>query len=143
MKKTATMLVTAATAWGLLAGCGGDDAYCVAVKDNQSALNVFGTKKTEATLTKEAKAVRSIATVAPDKTKKNWSTLAAALDDVLAAHDKAGIPIEDLADPEKLAEVDQKDLATINKAYDGFNKTGTQRTAIVKNVESACGVTLK
>jgi hypothetical protein len=143
MHKTVSLLVTAFVATAVLAGCGGDDPYCAAVKEQKGALDNFGKKRTDAAFTTYAKALRSIATTAPDAIKDDWSKLAAVTDGVLAAHKSVDLPLEDMTDTAKVGALDADGLATLNKAYDAFNGTTKQRKAVVKHVDEACGVTLK
>jgi hypothetical protein len=143
MNRAATGVLTGAVAIALLAGCGGDDAYCAAVKENRSALDGFGTKDTQADFTTETKAVQNIATTAPDGIKDDWAAVGAAMERVTKAQKAADITLEDMADADALGEVGEKDLAAINKAYDVFNKTTKQRAAVVKDVRTTCEITLK
>jgi hypothetical protein len=143
MSKTASMLVTSVLAVTVLAGCGGDDPYCAAVKENQASLDSFGQKRNEKAFTTYAKALRAIATDAPDTIKDDWSKLGAVTDGVLKAHDKVGLPLQDMTDTAKVAALDSDDLARLNKAYDKFNDTGKQRKAVVADVKKTCDVTLK
>jgi hypothetical protein len=143
MQKTAVVLVAALSALSVLSGCGGDDAYCAAVKDNKAALNGFLTKKTDAAFTGYVKAARAITATAPDSSKDEWAKVASATDRVLKAHRKAGISIQDLMnDPDERAKLDEADLASIQKTFDAFNKTAEQRTAVVKDVKDVCDITL-
>lgn len=143
MLRTAAMLVTAVVSTTVLAGCGGDDPYCAAVKEQQSALNSFGQKRTDAGFTTYAKAVRAIATTAPDTSKDDWAKLGSVTDNVIKAQKKAGIALEDMSDTALVEKLSADDLASLNKAYDAFNDTTAQRTAVVKDVKSACDITLK
>jgi hypothetical protein len=143
MNKTVQLLVTGVVAASVLAGCGGDDPYCAAVKEQKTSLDSFGAKKTDKGLKREAEAVRIIATEAPDKAKKNWSTVGAALDDVLAALKSADTTLQAMADPQTVRDMDQDDVDRIRKAYDVFNETSVQRAALVKDIASTCDITLK
>lgn len=143
MSRIAAVLVTSVVAATVLAGCGGDDPYCAAVKENQSALNSFGEKRTEKGFTTYAKALRAIATTAPDTIKDDWSKLGSVTDGVLKAHDKVGLALDDMTDTAKVAELDSDDLARLNKAYDAFNDTAKQRKAVVADVKKTCEITLK
>jgi len=143
MLKTAAVLVTAVVAVTGLAGCGGDDPYCAAVKDNVTTLKTFGDNKTDAGYAKYAEAIRAIATTAPDGIKDDWSKLGSVTDGVIKAQKKAGIRLQDMADSAKVEKLDSDDLATLNKAYETFVDTASQRTAIVKDVEATCDVSLE
>jgi len=143
MRKIVQLLVTGVVAVSVLAGCGGDDPYCAAVKEQKTALDSFGTKKTDKGLKAEAEAVRLIATEAPDTSKKNWSTVGAALDDVLAALKSGDTTLQAMADPETIRAMPQDDVDRIRKAYSVFNETSVQRAALVEDVASTCDITLK
>jgi len=143
MRKTVQLLVTGVVAASVLAGCGGDDPYCAAVKEQKTSLDSFGTKKTDKGLKAEAEAVRIIATEAPDTSKKNWSKVGAALDDVLEALKSGDTTLQAMADPETVREMPQDDVDRIRKAYDVFNQTSTQRAALVKDIASTCDIALK
>jgi hypothetical protein len=143
MSKTTATLVMGVLAATVLAGCGGEDAYCAAVTENKRALDSFGTKTTQADLETETKAVQSVATTAPDEIKQDWSTVGAAMDRVTKELESADLTIEDLADPDERSQLSEDDLAGIAKAYDAFNKTEKQREAIVLDVLERCEITLK
>lgn len=143
MNKTAAVLVTAVVAGSVLAGCGGDDPYCAAVKDNKSALDTFGKKRTDAGFTRYADALRAITTTAPDSSKDDWAKLGSVTSRVVKAHKKAGIALQDMDDPAKVGRLSAADLKSLNNAYAAFNDTTKQRTAVVKDVKDVCGVTLK
>jgi hypothetical protein len=141
--KTAAALATTLIAAAVLSGCGGDSAYCTAVKDNQRALNSFGTATTDAAFAKEARAVRRIAATDPEKIGRDWTSIDTAMRGVLKAQKKAGITFDGLNDPEKRAEADDADVEAIQKAYGRFNDTAKQRKAVVEDVKKTCDVTLK
>ena len=143
MNRFATALVTTAVAGAVLAGCGGDSPYCASVKENQKALDSFGQKRTTAGFTSYDKAVRAIRKTAPDEIKADWAALDKALRGVLKAHDEVGIALEDMKDTTKLQALSSDDLATLNDSYEKFEKTGSQRSAIVADLKSSCSVTLK
>jgi hypothetical protein len=143
MRNTVQLLVTGVVAAAVLAGCGGDDPYCAAVKEQKTSLDSFGTKKTDKGLKAEAEAVRIIATEAPDTSKKNWSTVGAALDDVLKALKSGDTTLQAMADPETIREMPQDDVDRIRKAYAVFNETSVQRAALVKDIASTCDIALK
>jgi hypothetical protein len=143
MNRTVQLLVTGVVAASVLAGCGGDDPYCAAIKEQKTALDSFGSKKTDKGLKREAEAVRIIATEAPDKSKKSWSTVGAALDDVLAALKSADTTLQEMADPATIRAMEQDDVDRIRKAYAVFNETSVQRAALVKDIASTCDITLK
>jgi hypothetical protein len=141
--RAAAAIATAVVALTALAGCGGDDPYCAAVKDNLAPLKTFGDKKTDAGYAGYAKAVRAIATNAPDTVKKDWSKLGSVTDGVIKAQKRAGIKLEDMSDPAKVEKLSSDDLTTLNKAYSTFVDTAEQRKAIVDNVEETCDISLQ
>ena len=141
--RTAAVLAATLLSGGVLGGCGGDSPYCSAVKDNQAALNSFGTAVSDKTFAREAKAVRTIAATEPEKIGDDWTAIDKAMRRVLSAQKKTGITFADLADPDKRAAADSDDIETINKAYGAFNDTVEQRKAVVEDVSSTCDVTLK
>ncbi|MET0766325.1 MAG: hypothetical protein ABWY50_01650 [Aeromicrobium sp.] len=143
MNRTAATLAMGVFAVAALAGCGGEDPYCAAIEENKAALDSFGTKRTEAAFTTYAKALRSVATTAPDEVKDEWAKLGSVTDGVLKAHQSVGLPLEDMTDTAKVADLDADDLETVNTAYEAFNKTGKQRTAVVQDVLERCEITLK
>lgn len=143
MNRFASALITTVVAGAVLAGCGGDSPYCASVKENQTALDSFGQKRTTAGFTSYDKAVRAIRKTAPDDIKGDWAALDKALRGVLKAHEEVGISLEDMKDPAKLQALGSDDLATLNDSYERFQKTGTQRSAIVANIKSSCSITLK
>lgn len=141
--KTAAVLATTLLAAAVLSGCGGDSAYCAAVKENQRALDRFGSATTDAAFAKEARAVRSIAATDPEKVAGDWTTIDRAMQGVQKAQKKAGITFDGLNDPDKRAEADDADVEAIEKAYARFNDTTKQRTTVVADVEKTCKVSLK
>jgi hypothetical protein len=140
--KTAAALATTLLAAAVLSGCGGDSAYCAAVKDNQRALDSFGTTPTDAAFAKEARAVRRVAATDPEKVADDWSAIDRAMRGVQKAQKKAGITFDGLNDPEKRAEADDADVEAIQKAYARFNDTAKQRKTVVDDVKKTCDVTL-
>lgn len=140
--KIATLILTLVVSV-VLTGCGGDDPYCVAIKENRASLDGFGQTRTDAAFAKNAKTVRSIAMTSPDKVKDDWSKLGEVTDGVVKAHKSAGIALEDMSDTAKVDALDENELKALNKAYDEFNDTAAERKAVVANVKSACDITLK
>lgn len=138
-----TALITTAVAGAMLSACGGEDPYCAAVTEHQKVLNSFGDKRTDAGFTSYGKAAKAIGAVAPDTVKQDWTTLASVTTGVLAAHQKVGIPLEDMTDPAKVEALSSDDLKRLNTAYDAFNDTAAQRKAVVADVKTACDITLK
>jgi hypothetical protein len=143
VNKTASVLVMAISAVSVLAGCAGEDPYCAAVKQHRSALESFGGDKTSADFTREAKAIRQVASTAPDGSKDDWAAVGAAMDRVLKVHKKAGVTLQDMRDVEKVAAAEQDDLDAIREALEAFNGTADRRAAMVKDVKDVCDITLK
>ncbi|MGQ2911496.1 MULTISPECIES: hypothetical protein [unclassified Aeromicrobium] len=141
--KHAATAVAATLAGVLLAGCGGQSPYCGAVEKNADTLNSFGKTRTDAAYTSYSKTFKSIAKDAPAGVKDDWTTLAKVTDGVLAAQKKVGLPLEDMRDEKVVAELDDAQLKTLNDAYEAFNATADQRTAVVKNAKTECEITLK
>lgn len=132
-----------ALAGTLLAGCGGQSPYCETVEKNVDNLNTFGKTRTNEAYGSYAKSFRAVAKVAPKTVQDDWNTLAKVTDDILAAQKKVGLSLEDMSDKKKLADLDDAKLETLNTAYEAFNDTADQRTAVVKNVKTECEITLK
>lgn len=143
MKKPVAALISTIVAGAVLAGCGGDDPYCAAIQENRKVLNDFGQTRTDAAFAKYAKAVRSVATTAPDDVTDDWAKLGAVTDGVVKAHKSADISLEDMATPAKVEALGEKDLASLNKAYEKFNDTAKQRKAVVSSAKKDCEITLK
>jgi len=139
----AAALVTAVVALTVLTGCGGDDPYCAAVKEHRSALDSFGKKVTSKAFESDVKAVQAITSTAPDSSKDDWAAVGAAMEKVTDAQEEAGIKLEDMTDPAKYGELDSDALASLNKAYEGFNDTSKQRKAAFEDVQSVCDITLR
>lgn len=143
MIRTVALLVTTSVAATVLAACGGDSAYCAAVKDHQMTLQGFGSKKTDASFTSYAKVTRQIGKVAPADVAEQWRTITSATQGVLKAHRQVGISLEDMKDPDKLAGLDEADRATIQASYDSFNTSRTARKKVVASIREECDVTLR
>lgn len=141
--KHAATAVAAALAGVLLAGCGGQSSYCAALEKNADTLNSFGKTRTDAAYTSYSKTFKSIASDAPAGVKDDWTALAEVTDGVLAAQDEVGLSLEDMRDEEVVGELDEAQLKTLNDAYEAFNATSDQRTAVVKNAKTECEITLK
>ncbi|MFL6090356.1 MAG: hypothetical protein ACJ71Z_09475 [Aeromicrobium sp.] len=131
----ATLLLTALT------GCG-TSPYCKAVEDNKVALNSLGEQKTNAAYVEYAQAFRAVVQVAPAGIRKDWSRLADVTQGVVVAQRKAGISLEDMLVPDKIAQVPPDKLKLLNDAYEAFNNTTAERKAVVKNVKDECGIVL-
>jgi hypothetical protein len=143
MKKAATVMVTTIVGITTLSGCGGGNPYCDVVEHNQSTLNTFGQKRTNAAYTKYAKAFADVGKEAPASIKKDWTALSTVTTGILQAQDKAGIKLEEMTDTAKLSKLNKGQLEQINAAYEKFNGTNKQRNAVVKNVQQECDIKLK
>lgn len=135
--------VVASLAALVLTGCGGQSPYCSTIEKNADVLNSFGKTRTDAGYTAYAKAFRAVAKQAPASVEKDWAALADVTDGVLAAQKKVGLSLEDMTDKTVVAKLDQTQLSTLNEAYEKFNDTSSQRTAVVKNAKTECEITLK
>lgn len=138
----AVPVVGALLATSLLAACGGDNPYCVAVEKDQASLNSFRVS-TSADFAKAYKAVTAIAETAPATSVKDWDATAAAMRGVIRAHRAVGITIDGLKDETKRAQLSTADIDSLNKAYDAFNDTEKARTAMVADAAETCDITLK
>ncbi len=142
MKRAVVGVVTTVVAFGILSACGGDSAYCAAVKDKQTTLNSLGDKRTNAAYRSYASAFKSVAKVSPPTVKQDWTELAEVTASVLNAQKKVGVKLEEMSDQSKVKGLDTDQLKTLNNAYEAFNKTTPQRRAVVKNVKEECEITL-
>ena len=132
-----------ATAAVLLAGCAGQSEYCQAVEENASTLESLGKDRSDAAYTQYAETFETVAADAPESVKAQWTELAEATRGVLAAQSDVGLALEDMGDDAKVAELSSDQLASLNEAYETFNATTDQRTAVVKNVKQECDITLQ
>lgn len=143
MKKTATVLVTTIVAILALTGCGGGSPYCDAVEKNKSTLNTFGQKRSDAAYAKYASVFKAVAKESPAAVKKDWMALSTATSGIISAQKKAGVKLEDMTNTAKVKKLNQAQLKQLNQAYEAFNATTKQRTAVVKNVLQECDIKLK
>jgi len=139
--RTATGLAGVAVVLATLTGCGQSE-YCKAVDDNQVALNSLGEKRTNAAYLSYARALRTVANLAPVTVRKDWTKLADVTSDVVKAQRQAGISLEDMLVEDKLTKVPPEKLKLLNTAYEAFNNTAAERKAVVKNVKDECEITL-
>ena len=143
MSRTAAFLVTTIVCVTMLSGCGGGNAYCDAVKKDEASLNTFGEKRTDAAYASYTKVLEGIAKVAPKAIKKDWTALADVTKGVIAAQKEVDLKLEEMTDPAKVKKLSEAQLKKLNTAYEAFNGTTAQRTAVVKNVKQECKITLK
>ena len=143
MSRTAAFLASTLVSVAMLSGCGGGNAYCDAVKKDESSLNTFGQKRTDAAYASYVKVFDGVAKVAPASIKKDWKSLADVTKGVIAAQKAVDLKLEDMTDTAKVKKLTPAQLSQLNKAYEAFNGTTTQRAAVVKNVKQECKITLK
>lgn len=143
MKKAAALTVTMALAAATLAGCGGDSEYCATVKENVSALDSFGKKKTDAAFTKYRRAANDISKVAPPPSDKDWQALTKAMVSVRKAQKAAGLKLEDTS-AQAVAGLSTAQSVGLSNAYEDFTEAVADHGDKIKNqVKSECGVSLK
>lgn len=141
--RPAAWIVAAAVAAGTLAGCGGDSQYCAAVKENVSALDTFGKKKTDKAFTTYRRTTLELAELAPEPVGKDWKALAKAISNVQKAQKAAKLSLEDVS-VETVAGLSTEQSQRLDKSYRGFTDAVAEHGGVVKkNVESECGVKLK
>lgn len=143
MRRHLASAVAVAAATVLLAGCGGQSAYCSTVEENTETLNSFGKTRTTEAYQSYAETFRTVASEAPAAVEDDWMALAEATEGVLAAQEDVGLALQDMQDEEKVAELEEGQLSALNESYEAFNDTTDQRTAVVKNVKTECEITLK
>lgn len=143
MTRTAALLISTIACATVLSGCGGESAYCKAVDKDKSSLNTFGQKRTDAAYAGYAKVFDGVAKVAPKAIQKDWTALADVTKGVIAVQKKVGVSLEEMSDTAKVKKLTEDQLKQLNTAYEAFNGTTAQRTAVVKNVKQECKITLK
>jgi hypothetical protein len=143
MKRSAALMVVTIVAATTLSGCGGGNAYCDAVDNGKATLNTFGQKRTDAAYANYAKVFAGVAKVAPTSIRKDWTTLADVTKGVISAQKGVGLALEDMTNTTKVKKLTTAQLKKLNTAYQAFNATTKQRTAVVKNVKQECKITLK
>jgi uncharacterized protein (DUF885 family) len=143
MTRTAAFLVSTLVCASVLSGCGGQSAYCEAVDNGKASLNTFGEKRTDAAYAGYAKVLDGVAKVAPKTIKKDWTALADVTKGVIAAQKAVDLKLEEMTVTAKVKKLSAAQLKQLNTAYEAFNATTAQRTAVVKNVKQECKITLK
>lgn len=143
MTRTAAFLVSTLVCASVLSGCGGKSAYCEAIDKDKASLNTFGEKRTDAAYAGYAKVLEGVAKVAPTTIKKDWTALADVTKGVIAAQKKVDLKLEEMTVTSKVKKLSAAQLKQLNTAYEAFNATTAQRTAVVKNVKQECKITLK
>lgn len=143
MSRTTAFLVSTIACATMLSGCGGGSAYCDAIKKDQDSLNTFGEKRTDAAYASYAKVFEGVAKVAPKDINKDWTALANVTKGVIAAQKTVNLKLEEMTDKTKVKKLSAAQLKQLNTAYEAFNGTTAQRTAVVKNVKQECKITLK
>ncbi|AWB92539.1 hypothetical protein [Aeromicrobium chenweiae] len=143
MHRTAALLVATIVATTTLAACGGDSEYCAAVKKDESTLNTFGKKRTDAAFAKYRRTTRTLATLAPEGAKKDWTALTTALNGVVDAQKAVGLKLEDIS-ASSVAKLPVEQSESLSDAYTAFNKAVARHGKRVEaNVKSECGVELQ
>ncbi len=79
----------------------------------------------------------------PRTIKKDWQSLADVTKGVIAAQKAVKLKLEEMSDSAKVKKLTEAQLKQLNTAYEAFNGTTAQRTAVVKNVKQECKITLK
>lgn len=141
MRRFAAGIAVAIVGSVTLAGCGQSE-YCAAVEAHQDTLNTLGQHRTNEAYRTYARALRAVATVAPQDVRKNWVVLADVTDGVLRAQRQAGIKLQEMLIEDKLMQLSADDRKALSDAYEAFNNTGDERKAVVKNVKAECEITL-
>lgn len=141
MRRVAAAVAVATMALASLTGCGQSE-YCAAVETHQDTLNTLGQDRSNEAYRKYARALRAVASVAPENVRSDWIALADVTDGVLRAQQKAGIKLQEMLIEDKLVQLSPEDRKALNQAYEAFNNTGDQRKAVVKNVKAECEITL-
>ena len=127
----------------LLVGCSGQSEYCATIEKDADVLNSFGKTRTDKAYASYESTFRSIAKLSPAGVKDDWMTLADVTKGVLDAQKQVGLALEDMEDEDKVADLDENQLASLNEAYEAFNGTSSQRDAVVKNAKTECEITLR
>jgi hypothetical protein len=142
MRKTAALLVATIVACTTLAACGGDSDYCAAVKKDQPTLDTFGKKRTNADFAKYRRTTSSLASLAPQGAKKDWTALTTAINGVLDAQKAVGLKLEDVS-VSSVSKLPVEQAESLNQAYTSFNKAVRKHGKRVEaDVKSECGVKL-
>ncbi|NRQ50586.1 hypothetical protein [Aeromicrobium stalagmiti] len=143
MKTIAALVATTVVAAATLAGCGGDSEYCAAVKKDQSTLESFGQKRTDAAFAGYRSATRTIAKLAPTTIRKDWTALSTAIADVQAAQKAAGLKLEDVS-VDAVAQLTPEQGESLNSSYTAFNSAVSKHgKRVAADVKSECSVTLQ
>ncbi len=141
--RTAAAVAVTALALSVLGSCGGQSPYCAEVEQNTPVLDTFLAKRTDAAFAGYARAATAISKVAPSSSDRQWSALAAATREVVAAHRDVGLAVQDLKDKDARAALSTADVTKLNGAYDTFNATRDERKAVVADVKKTCDIPLK
>ena len=136
--RSASGVAAAALLLGALSGCGQSE-YCQAVEDNLEVIKSTGEKTTTAAYTAHLRAFRAVARVAPPRSHDDWNKMVDVTSGVLAAHKKIGLTMEEVQ-AGKLANASPEDGEILSKAYEAFNNTPSERTAVYEDVREECGL---
>ena len=135
------LLLCLALGLGTLTGCSGGGPYCDAIDRGEDALKSFG-RQTSAAYATYADVTADIAKVAPADVKKQRQAVAKATRQVVVAHRKADVRIQDMKSEDKVNALSQADLERIQAANEAFNDTATQRRELAQHVKDECGTDL-
>lgn len=125
----------------LLSSCSAGGPYCDAVDAARDELTTFGTR-TNAAFAAYADAVESIAESASAPIDEQWTQIAEATREVIAAHRDAGLRLQDMDDEVKVNALSREGIDRIDAAHEAFNDTRTQRAEVVRDVHDQCGIDL-
>lgn len=145
MAKAVRIMAAASTAIVIasLGACSSPDPYCVAVEENQSTLDDFGSESSDAAYAQYATTLETISKVAPAPIDEQWASLTRATQGVVTAQRDVGFALEDMDDEDKREALSEGDIKVLNKAYQRFNGTTSQRKAVVDDVQQTCDIELK
>lgn len=121
----------------------GVQAYCNTLRDAQQE---FGAVQrgdlASADLDEVVDRVDQLTRQAPDRVAKQWRTLDRGMGRLKSGLDDLGLSVADLADPEKLADVDPQKLDAFSDDVRAIGGREFQRAGrvIARHAQSACGI---
>ncbi len=139
MRRPAAVCLSALVATPLLSACG-TSSYCAAVEQHRTAID--DATLTTASFTALGEALRAIEKEAPSDVRDDYTAVADAVEQLLAAEAVAEVPIEELTHGD-VVDLSEDDTAVLRSAYQEFNDTATHRRAIADSVQDSCDLTLK
>lgn len=143
MRRITATVVAVLALLATVSACSGQSPYCELVEENTSTLNSFGKERTDKAYATYSSTFRDVAKASPAGVKDDWTMLADVTDGVIDAQAEVGLKLEDMQDEDQVTELEPDELEQLNGAYEAFNGTADQRTAVVKNVKQECEITLK